>query len=477
MKTKLLFILTGLLVMQNAFSQTSHLTLSNQYPAAGETVTIAYNPSGTPLDGKNDIKAAAYYLDNKDYPVNEINLTPVDKSLKGSLTIPVTAKAFYIKLSSDNIVDNNNDAGYVYLLYKDQKPIAGAYAAKASMLSSGMGEGLAKIKKISNEDALDLYKKEFDLYPETKNKYDEDYYRLLARTTDANNIAMVNNKISTLEKSGTEKDLELARLLYRVSDRKSKYDSLTVLIKSRFPNSGAAKVDIYRAFMMAEDPAKKDSIYSAFRQKYPGDAFPDYLTLRMIDAYLEKDDMVNYEKYASQVKNKSDLADGLNEKAWGLAKKGERLNEAEKLSKQSIDDIQSAIDNPVPVPFRTLTEVRAAHQENYYNYTDTYAYILLKENKPVEALKYQQSVYNHNKDMNAERNEHYILILNTLGKYTEAQKVAEANIKANKSSPGIKDALKTDYIKIKGSDKGYDKYLAALENAEKNMAFADLAKR
>jgi len=477
MKTNLLLILPALLVIQNAFSQANHVILSDQYPAAGETISITYDPAGTSLTGIKDISASAYYLDNKDYPVSEIILTPGDKSLKGSLTIPVTAKAFYIKLSSGDLIDNNSDTGYVYLLYdKDRKPIAGAYGAEASMLSSGMGTGLARIKKISNQDALSLYKKEFDLYPATKNDYDQDYYRLLARTNDVNNLAVVNNKISMLEKSGTEKDLELARLLYRVSDRKNKYDSLTVLLKTRYPHGGAAKVDTYIAFLKTNDPAKKDSIYSVFKQKYPGDAFPDNFILQLANAYLEKDDIANYEKYAGQIKSRSDLAAGLNNKAWEMAEKSERLDEAASLSKKSLVDVQSAIDNPAPRPFRTLTEVKAAHWEDYYTYADTYAFLLLKENKPAEALKYQQVVYDHNKDMNATKNEHYILILNALGKYAEAQKIAEADIKANKSSSGIKDALKTDYIKIKGSDKGFDNYLATLNNSEKEKALADLAK-
>jgi len=476
MKIRLLFILPGLLVMQSAFSQTSHVSLSDQYPTAGETINITYNPKGTPLDGKKDISASAYYLDNKDFPVCEISLTPDDKSLKGNLTIPVNAKAFYIKLSDGDVIDNNNDTGYVYLLYKDQKPIAGAYAAEASMLSNGMGAGLAKIKKISNDDAIVIYQKEFALYPASKNDYDEDYYRLLARSNDTANMTLVNNKISVLEKSGAEKDLETARLLYRVSGRKNQYDSLSVILKSRYPNGEAAKVDVYRAFLSTKDPAKKDSIYTVFIQKYPGDELQDNLTAQMAAVYLENDDMVNYEKYAGQVKNKLSLAAGLNNKAWAMAEKGEKLDEAEKMSKQSLDDAQSVIDHPVPVPFRTLTEVKAMHQSNYDTYADTYAYILFKENKFAEALKYQQGVYDRNKTMDAVENEHYILILNALGKYPEAQKVAEANIKANKSTPGIKDALKIDYVKIKGSDKDYDKYLAALENASKDKARADLAK-
>jgi peroxiredoxin len=477
MKLKLLFILPGFFVIQSAFSQTSHVTLSDQYPAAGETISINYCPAGTPLEKEENINASVYYLDNKDYPVSEIILTPGNKSLKGRLTIPATAKAFYIKLSSEDVVDNNNGAGYVYLVYdKDQKPVTGAYAEKASMLSNGMGAELARIKKISNEEALALYQEEFDLYPSTKSNYDQDYYRLLARTNNASNLAIVNNKISMLEKSGTEKDLQLARLLFRVSDRKNQYDSLTVLIKTRYPNGAEAKFDMFRTFLMARNAASKDSIYIIFTQKYPGDELQDNLASQLAALYLEKDDMANYEKYAAQVKNKLSLTPGLNGKAKALAEKGERLDEAEKLSKQSLVDVQAAIDNPVPMPFRTLTEVKVMHQKNYDTYADTYAYILLKEDKPAEALKYQQRVHDHNKDMDATKNEHYILILNALGKYTEAQKIAEATIKENKSSAGIKDALKTDYIKIKGSDKDYDKYLAALENTEKDKALADLAK-
>ena len=477
MKTlPLLSMLTGLLAFQHAASQQSHVTLSDQYPAAGETISITYDPTGTPLDGKKDINASAYYLDNKDFPVSEIILTPDGRSLKGSLTVPVNAKAFYIKLSSNDVVDNNNDAGYVYLVYKDQKPIAGAYAAEASMLSNGMGAGLAKIKKISNDDAIAIYKKEFALYPANKNDYDEDYYRLLARSSDATNLATVNNKINVLEKSGTEKDLETARLLYRVSGRKSQYDSLSVILKARYPNGGAAKVDLYRAFVMTKDVTKKDSIYTVFMQKYPGDDLLDNLNSQMAAVYLENDDVANYHKYAGQVKNKLSLAPELNNKAWAMAEKGEKLEEAEKMSKQSLDDEQAVIDHPVAMPFRTLTEVKAMYQSNYDTYADTYAYILFKENKPAEALKYQQGVYNRNKTMDEVENEHYILILNALGKYTEAQKVAENNIKANKSTPAMKDALKTDYVKIKGSEKGYDNYLAALEDASKEKARADLAK-
>ena len=89
-----------------------------------------------------------------------------------------------------------------------------------------------------------------------------------------------------------------------------------------------------------------------------------------------------------------------------MAEKGEKLAEAEKLSKQSIDDAQLAIDKNAPIPYRTPAEIKKIYQSNYDTYADTYAYILLKQNKPAEALKYQQGVYDRNTAMDAEINEH-----------------------------------------------------------------------
>src|ERR1700712_3282810 len=94
---KILFALPGILAMQCAFAQTeSHLKLSDAYPAAGEKVTLTYDPTGTTLDGKKDLTAAVYYLDNKDYPVADIDLKTNEKLLTGEITVPATAKAFFI---------------------------------------------------------------------------------------------------------------------------------------------------------------------------------------------------------------------------------------------------------------------------------------------------------------------------------------------------------------------------------------------
>ena len=159
---KLLLALPALVAVQSAFAQTgTHLKLSDQYPAVGEKITLTYDPAGTPVDGKKNVEATVYFLGKKN-SADDINLKQVGTLLKGEISVPDSARAFFVKISADDQVDNNDSKGYVYLIYKDKQPVEGAYASKAYFLSSGMGAALDKIKN-DKEEAAALYKKEFAL--------------------------------------------------------------------------------------------------------------------------------------------------------------------------------------------------------------------------------------------------------------------------------------------------------------------------
>jgi thiol-disulfide isomerase/thioredoxin len=477
---KILFALPGILAMQCAFAQTqTHLKLSDAYPSAGEKITLTYDPAGTALDGKKDLTAAVYYLDNKDYPVADIDLKANEKLLTGEVTVPATAKAFFVKINGGEQVDNNNDKGYVYLVYKDKQPVEGAYAMQAYLLSSGMGTYFAKIKT-DNAAGIDLYKKEFAMYPQSEKEYEANYYSFLARVPE--NKAAVDTKIAILEKSTDEKDLMLAANLLSMSKKIVSADSLNAIIKTKFPDGLTVKNSLGRAFSKEKDLAKKDSIYNVYIKKYPEsptdkNTIQDNLRLQLASAYLAKGDMANYNKYEALVKNKTNLAGSLNNVAYPWAEKGEHLADAEKLSKQSLDIISEKISNPVGAAYTSPSQMKKNYEYTYDMYADTYALILLKENKLEEALKYEQPVFDHSgKNIEAEVYEHYIQILSALGQSAKVKQNAENAIKDGKGTEIIKAELKKNYAKIKGNDSGYEQYLASLESAAKNKILTELAK-
>jgi len=465
---------------QHASAQSNpHLTLSDSYPKAGETVTVTFDPVGTAVDGKSNITAIVYYLDNKDYPAADIALQPESGLLKGNITVPDQAKAFYIKISADKQVDNNNEKGYVYLVYKGKQPVPGAYASEAYMLTSGMGAQLAKIKMIDKDAALALYKQEFDLYPQSEKEYQANYYSYLARTPEYK--AQVINKIESLKTSSDEKDLILAANLLRMTKNIKAADSLNAVIKNKFPEGTAAKNELGMAFAREKDLAKKDSLYHLFINKFPENAadkntLQDNFRAQLANAYLAKGDFDNYRKYEAQVKNKSNLAMGLNNTAYEWAKKGEHLQDAEKLSKESLDITMDKIDHPTAMPFSSLSQAKVNNQFNYDMYADTYAFILYKENKFDEAIKYETPVIEHNKIVDGEVYQNYVLMLTATHQYAKAKEAAEKSVITGQATAVTKEELKKCYVKLKGSDNGYEQYLASLENTSRNKLQAELAK-
>ncbi|MDP9079494.1 MAG: redoxin domain-containing protein [Bacteroidota bacterium] len=479
MKTmKTLLLLPGVLAMHFAIAQTeSHVKLSTDYPSPGEKITMTYDPTGTVVDGKKDITASVFYLDNKDYPVADIDLKVNGKLLTGELTIPATAKSFFIKISSGSDVDANNDKGYTYLVYKDKQPVAGAYAMNGNLLASGMGQYFAKIKT-DPVAGIELYKKEFALHPDTKKDYEASYYYMIARKPEYK--AEVSEEIKSLEKSSDEKDLMMAVTLLNIT-KSSGADSLNTIVKNKFPDGLTVKNELSTSFYKEKDVAKKDSIYNVYIKKYPEDKsekhpIQDNLRVQLANAYLTKGDITNYDRVAAQVKNKSNLAMGLNNTAYQWAEKGEHMDDAAKLSKQSLDIVAEDIKNPVAMAYSSPSQAKKNYEESYDMYADTYAYILMKQNKFAEALKYEQPVVDHAKATDPEVAEHYVQILGGLGQNAKAFEYAENAIKDAKGTAVLKDEFKKNYIKVKGSDKGYDEYFSALEAAAKAKAIVELAK-
>jgi len=474
---KILLMLPAMLALNCVFAQ-SHLKLSTDFPTAGENISLVYDRAGTVIEGKKELAASVCYLDNKDFPAADIDLKPDGKLLKGDITVPANAKAFFIRISGDGEVDNNNDKGYIYLVYKEKKPVEGAYASEAYVISSGMGSALAKIKTDPKAGA-DLYKNEFELYPQSAKEYQSSYYLMMARNPEYKDA--VNQKIADLEKSAGEYDLILAaNLLKSLKDTKSA-DSLIGVIKTKYPDGTIVKNDLGMSFSKEKDPVKKDSLYQVYVKKYPESTtdkstIQDNFRAQLAGLYLEKGDLANFYKYESQVKNKVGLAGSLNNVAFEWAQKDEHLADAEKLSKESLDILTENINNPPPARYNPPSQVKKNNEYAYDLYADTYAFILYKENKFAEALKYEQPVVDHSKTIDPDIYGNYIQILVALGQNDKAKDAAEAAIKAGQGSAAIKNSLKTIYIKNNGNDEGFGKYTASLENASKIKAKEELAK-
>jgi thiol-disulfide isomerase/thioredoxin len=474
-----LFLLVGLVVSQSVSAQNApHLTLSNPYPGVGEKISLTYDPAGSVVEGIQNVTSIVYFLDNKDNPAADISLKPVGGLLKGELVVPANTKTFFIKVSADDKVDNNNDKGYVYLVYKDKQPVEGAYAMEGYMLSSGMGTQLAKIKR-DIPGGIELFKKDMALYPQYAKEYQSFYYSQIASNPEYK--AEIDKKIDDLEKSPDEKDLTFAVFLLRRIKNAKGADSLNAVMKTRFPDGLTFKNELALTFLREQDLRKKDSLYNAYIAKYPEsttdkNTVQDNFRVQLAIVALQKREFNSFDKYAAQVKDKAQLTGVLNNSAYDMAKKGEHLDIAEKLSKQTLDFWTDKMNNPVVGSYTPISQVKRNNQSSFDMNADTYAFILFKENKFADALKYQQAIMDHSKRPSAETYEHYVLILGANGQYAKAKEAAETAIETGLGSEAMKDELKKDYVKVKGNDTGYDQYLASIVNISQNKVKSEMAK-
>ncbi|MDB5127520.1 TlpA disulfide reductase family protein [Mucilaginibacter sp.] len=482
MKTLKIFLaIPCALLLQSSFAQTAdHLKLSNSLPVAGDKVTVTYDPTGTPLDGKDKLQAVVYFLDNKKFPAADIDLKADGKLLKGDFTVPAAAKAFFVKLSSGENVDDNADKGYVYLVYnKDKKPVEGAYASKAYLIYSGMGNYFAKIKPDVPE-AAGLFKKEFQLYPQSEKEYQLNYLMLLAGSKDDADKKLLESKVAKLANSADEKDMMQAASLYTRLKKVNTADSLNAAIKAKFPQGDAVKNAMGMEVNKEKDPAKKEALYAAYIAKYPEkdekNSIQDNFRVQIASSYLQANNMEGYKKWEPLIKNKSSLAGTLNNIAYEWAKKGEHLEDAAMLSKQSLDILDASLNDTDGMMYSTPKQARENNRATYYNDADTYALILLKQGKNAEALKYQQEVYDNTKYPDPEIIEHYAQILAANGQHAKALTAIEKAFVAGKANEALKQELALDYVKVKGSDKGYTEYLASLDTKAKTKSREKFAK-
>lgn len=362
------------------------------------------------------------------------------------------------------------------MVYKDKKPVKGAYASKAYVLSSGMGNALVRIKTDPKE-ALSLYKQEFQTYPQSKKEYQSTYYTLLTSDRNPDFTRVLDEELNTLMKSNDEKDLVLASGLLRRIEKNTQADSLTEVVKAKYPNVELVKSELEIAFNNEKDPVKKKALYIEYVKKHPeiiagNKKDMDSLQIlsdnfHMMQPAFSSQREIKYNDYfiwQKQLQDESLLFQTLNRSAYNWAQKGELLDEAATISKQSLDLVMQKIIDSGFQPYASPKMLKERYISYYNMFADTYAFILFKQSKFKEALSYEQPVYEKSKGNDLEVNERYTQILIAAGEEQKAKQVIETAIANDKSSDIMDVGLKAFYVKAKGSDAGYAQYLASLEN-------------
>ncbi len=434
-----------------------HLTISNEHPKPGDNLDLNYNSD------KNVEAFYAYMVGNKNYPL-DIDFSEKDGEQKASIKIPDSAVALAFIIKSEDKYDDNDKKGYLVPLYtKDEDQINGSNAAMAFYaLQYGPDYGIKTDSKTVVEDInADLVAN-----PALKANWDVTYLGLVYRQDKAKGEMLINDYLASLSKKidRTEKDYSSMSDLYYTLGERSKSDSITNIAVGKFPNGNAAKYSVAGQFQQESDFNKKVDLFTKYSESNVklGNT-GNYMAGTLARSYYQQKDMENFEKYLSKVEDKSSRASILNNFAWPMAESGKNLDEAEALSKKSLDlitDLQKNLDDKPD--YYTVNQYKKNLESMYRMYADTYAFILFKQGKIKEAIAYQEKAHDH-KGRNTEANERYIDYLMADNQYETAKDKAEDFIKVGHGNEKIKEAYRTTYLKANPSATDVEENLIAFE--------------
>jgi len=290
------------------------------------------------------------------------------------------------------------------------------------------------------------------------------YLDKLIASTNPTDKELLNAKLKTLAASNSEKEMDIAiNYYYRLKNQKAT-DSLLENEVVKFPSgsrarSKAANDEIYPLKTVEE----KEKAYQEWVKKFPPNKdggedliVYDYVVSSIAIGYAEKKNTAKAIEYANKLQVDFWKGSGYGGLAETFYKNGD-LKNASVYYKKAMEVAKVYYDGKLPN--ENSSKFAAS---GYPGLTMTYAGVLFEQKNYNEALKYAELASTNPKTASPRSNFQYAKILMALNRNQEAYAKLEEAVKSGKANDEMSAAFKTLYIKLKGSDAGFDQYAAEI---------------
>jgi hypothetical protein len=205
-------------------------------PVPGSVIKFEWLTRNTSLQGKDSIEGTAFLMEGKLPLAVPLTLKKDGGIVRGSVKTNDTTKAVFFSFSKDDLIENNNDAGYYTVLYdKGGKEVMGGNLALANAFNN-MG-GIWRLKRNADK-ATEFYNKEFS-NPAAKEKYAVDYLSYLGQSKKEEDKDLFKSELAKIadKKDAKEVDLFTVKNMYeRLLKDKEKAEAVMAKLKERFPD-------------------------------------------------------------------------------------------------------------------------------------------------------------------------------------------------------------------------------------------------
>ncbi|MGC4100628.1 TlpA family protein disulfide reductase [Ferruginibacter sp.] len=379
----------------------------------------------------------------------------------------------------------NHSNGYFVPVYDNKKQPVAEYYSTLYNIQRFYGEAYFGIS-FNAQKVLGIFEDGLKQNPALKNDptFFNSYLYAINGAKKADAATIIWNELHQLENKGNLSEKEYSTLIqwYTRDKKKAKADSLDHDMRIAFPNGAWVKGDAGGKVIQEKDLAKKAALFQEYVAQFPPVTAADKegidaLKSRIALAYAKAKDYAAYNQWNNQLPAAM-AASNNNNISWGMAEKSEDLEEAKKMSLAATIYAKAEITKPTVKKPEYFTERQwiGNRKGQYAMYADTYSFIMYKTGDYKTAYQYAKDAAADEKNKNADYNERYSLALEKVMPPATVKKEIEQFVKDGAASSRTKEILKAQYVKEKGSDNGYDEYLAALEMDAKLKKKAELAK-
>ncbi len=445
---------------------------SPEKPLAGQEITVIYNPENTLLNDSDQIEMIAYEFTLKPFPVaREVAVTHTGNTFQGTFKADTTTLLVLIKFKSEKNEDINDPDGYQILFYDESgNTLPCVYAALASVSLNG---AFPLQLKRDAQKALTLIQKEFELFPNETDNYNELYWNILLRADKENGKSKVLASVDSLaaKEKLTLDEKKLATNFYLRLQHPEKAEPLKEQIRQAEPKGELVQSERFQEFNSETNLYNMLNLYNRFKVEFPDYENLSYMTAKVLNKYIALklfDESWNFlERLAVNVE-----ANHYNTLAWALVEEDSNLQRASEIAKKGVDLSRQLLESPMPKALSFYTKQEWLQQQKFSlgAILDTYATALHKMGKVQDAIMVFEEAVDEivvryaNALLDAKQNEKAL------------QFVTELIREGNKSEVLDKLFIKA-YVALNQSEEGLDAALASASEAGTGKAKAELAKQ
>ncbi len=438
--------------------QIGNLHLKDSKPQPGKNLALQYD------NDASEVEAAYYYMkDGKTY-AEDLSLKDSANTWVANFKIPDSAKALAFRFRTADSLDNNAAKGYTMALYNEEGEVLPGSNAHLGIYYQGLGAN--QKLEISKDSSMALIEKDLEKNPDLHKNWDRKYLQFLRQHKPEKAESYAKSRTASYEKRQdlTEDEAQTLMSIYTITGEKEKVDSLRRQITNNYPDGELAQRALIQQAFAAPNVEEKVKILEDYDAKVDNPEIErDFILRAIATAYQEQGNWEKMQEYAQQIQHIGIKSQVYNSVAWQMAEKGENLEMAAELSKESLDILEKEQEEQKDRrEMLTPTEYKENLGRSWGMYADTYAYILYKQDKIDEAISYQEKAI---KDMqDAEMHERFIQYLMEADKYEKAAKNAADFVKNNQATAKVKDWYLEAKQELDSSKEEAEKELASLED-------------